>query len=108
MRVLVLSVICLLAPTFAAASSVEDGRKKAKQCRTCHGIDGIARIPIAPHLAGESRVYLETQLKAFRNGKREHEMMTVVAKGLSDADISDLAAWYSAIEISVTVPEKPE
>jgi cytochrome c553 len=62
-------------------------------------------MPIAPHIAGESQVYLETQLKAFRSGKRENEIMSVVAAGLSDEDISDLAAWYASIEISVTLPE---
>ena len=89
----------------AAAADAAAGRQKARQCQTCHGIDGIAKIPIAPHLAGESRMYLETQLKAFRSGKREHEMMSVVAKHLSDEDISDLAAWYASIEISVKVPQ---
>jgi len=87
------------------AADMKAGKKKARACRTCHGIDGIARIPIAPHLAGESQVYIETQLKAFRNGKREHEMMTVVAEGLSDEDISDLAKWYSSIEITAKMPE---
>lgn len=82
------------------------GRKMAKQkCQVCHGIDGIAKIPIAPHLAGESQIYLETQLKAFRSGKREHEMMTVVAKELKDDDITNLAQWYSSIKITATVPE---
>lgn len=89
----------------AAAADAAAGRQKARQCQTCHGIDGIAKIPIAPHLAGESQIYLETQLKAFRSGKRAHEMMSVVAKGLTDEDISDLAAWYSSIEIQATLPE---
>ncbi|MEQ9609044.1 MAG: cytochrome c, partial [Kiloniellaceae bacterium] len=79
--------------------------QKAKNCQTCHGIDGIARIPIAPHIAGESQIYLETQLKAFRSGKREHEIMSVVAKDLSDADIADLSAWYASIKITATMPE---
>ncbi|KAB2874134.1 MAG: cytochrome c [Bauldia sp.] len=74
-------------------------------CRTCHGIDGVAWIPIAPHIAGESSVYLQTQLKAFRSGKRQHEIMSVIAKQLSDEDIANLAAWYSSIEFSVEVPE---
>jgi cytochrome c553 len=89
----------------AEAADATAGRQKARQCQTCHGIDGIARIPIAPHIAGESQIYLETQLKAFRSGKRENEIMSVIAKNLSDEDISDLAAWYASIEISVTVPE---
>jgi cytochrome c553 len=91
--------------TAAAAADAAAGRQKARQCQTCHGIDGIAKIPIAPHLAGESQMYLETQLKAFRSGKREHEMMSVVAKGLSDEDIADLAAWYASIQIKATMPQ---
>lgn len=112
MKVLNTSVLLLglalagagLSPPSLAADAAA-GREKARQCQTCHGIDGIAKIPIAPHIAGESQIYLETQLKAFRSGKRVHEIMSVIAKGLSDEDIADLAAWYSSIEFSVTVPE---
>ena len=82
------------------------GREKAaSQCQTCHGIDGLARMPEAPHIAGESEVYLTNQLEAFRSGRRQHPIMSVVAQGLSDEDIGDVAAWYSSIGISVEVPE---
>lgn len=74
----------------------EAGRKLAGQCRTCHGIDGFAKIPIAPHIGGENPAYIMHQLTAFRDGTRTHEMMTVVAKNLDDTAISDLAAWYSS------------
>ncbi|MPZ12634.1 MAG: c-type cytochrome [Kiloniellaceae bacterium] len=92
-------------PAPAAAADAAAGRQKARQCQTCHGLDGIAKIPIAPHIAGESQIYLDTQLKAFRSGKREHEIMSVIAKDLSDADIADLSAWYASIEITATMPE---
>ena len=98
-------IVCLGLATVAWAADAAAGKKKANQCRTCHGLDGIAQIPIAPHLAGESQIYLETQLKAFRSGKREHEMMTVVAKNLSDDDISDLSAWYASIKITAEMPD---
>jgi cytochrome c553 len=88
-----------------AADPAVGKKMAATQCRTCHGLDGIAQIPIAPHLAGESRIYLETQLKAFRSGKREHEMMSVIAKDLSDEDISNVSAWYESIQITATLPE---
>jgi cytochrome c553 len=95
-----------LAAQGAGAADRNAGRDlAAAKCQVCHGIDGIAKIPIAPHLAGESEIYLQTQLKAFRSGEREQEMMSVVAKDLSDEQIADLAAWYAAIEISVKVPE---
>lgn len=96
--------LACLSPVIQAADPAQ-GRKLARQCQTCHGIDGVAKIPIAPNLAGESQIYLETQLKAFRSGKREHEMMSVVAKSLTDQQISDLAAWYASIRIEVTLPE---
>ncbi|TYO90003.1 c-type cytochrome [Oceanicella actignis] len=100
-----LLALALAASAPASAADLAAGREKARKCKVCHGIDGIARIPIAPNLAGESAIYLETQLKAFRSGKREHEMMSVVARGLSDEDIADLAAWYSAIRIEAHPPD---
>ncbi len=93
------------APGGAQAADPALGKQKAKMCQTCHGIDGLARIPTAPHIAGESRVYIVTQLKAFRSGARTHEIMSLIAKDLSDEDIENLAAWYSSIEIEVRIPQ---
>lgn len=101
-----LAQIALALPA-VAQSPVGDpqaGRKKAGICRTCHGLDGFARIPIAPHIGGEPASYLEKQLKAFRQGTRTHEMMSVVAKSLDDQSIADLAAWYSAHSVETTLP----
>jgi cytochrome c553 len=105
---LVLLGLAALAVTIWPAAAEADaaaGRQKANQCKVCHGIDGIAKIPIAPHIAGENQIYLETQLKAFRSGKRVHEIMSVIAKDLSDEDIADLSAWYASIKITATMPE---
>ncbi len=68
---------------------------------------GSRRFPSRRNLAGESEIYVQTQLKAFRsaNGKRENEMMSVVAKELTDAQIADLAAWYASIRITAEMPE---
>lgn len=102
---LLAGAVLTLATFPALAGDPDAGRQKAAQCQTCHGIDGLARIPEAPHIAGESELYITNQLEAFRSGRRTHPTMSVIAKGLSDADIADLAAWYASIEISVTVPE---
>ncbi len=88
----------------APAADLEAGRKVAGMCRTCHGTDGYARVPIAPHIGGEPASYLEAQLRAFRSGERVHEMMTVVAASLSDQQISDVAAWYAAHRATATLP----
>lgn len=108
------AVIFLTGAVVVATGSVNDaaygqaGRQKAVKCQTCHGIDGIAKLPNAPHIAGESKIYLESQLKAFRSGKRVHEIMSVVAKDLTNSDISDLAEWYSSIQISAKLPDLGE
>ena len=96
--------LMLAAVSIASAGDAGLGKKKAVMCQTCHGIDGIAKMPMAPNLAGENEIYLEAQLKAFRSGKRKNEMMSVVASQLSDDDIANLAAWYASIKITVTMP----
>lgn len=100
----------LLSAGEASAELVGDrdaGRKISGQCRTCHGADGYAQIPIAPHIGGEPESYLRAQLTAFRDGKREHEMMSIVAKGLSDQQIADLAAWYGGHNVRVEMAADP-
>jgi len=68
-------------------------------CAPCHGVNGLAVAPNTPHLAGQPEPSLVEQLHAYRNGKRPHEGMSVVAKPLTDADIADLAAWFASLEI---------
>jgi cytochrome c553 len=80
------------------------GQDKARACMVCHGQLGISNVPNAPHLAGQPAIYLVEQLKAYRSGRRANEVMAVIARPLSDADIEDLAAWYSSIRIEATAP----
>jgi cytochrome c553 len=83
------------------------GRQLAGQCRTCHGLDGYAQIPIAPHIGGEPESYLRAQLTAFRDGSREHEIMSIVASSLSDEQIAGLAAWYAGHDVTVELEADP-
>jgi cytochrome c553 len=69
------------------------------QCQTCHGLDGVAKLPDAPNLASQNPVYLVQALQDFRDGTRKNDMMSLVASKLSDADIDDLATYYSSIKI---------
>ncbi|MEM1129445.1 MAG: cytochrome c [Pseudomonadota bacterium] len=89
----------------AFADDPAAGRKIANMCQTCHGINGYANVPIAPHIGGEPEDYLETQLMAYKSGAREHEMMSVVTAGLSAQQISDVSAWYAAHDVRATLPD---
>lgn len=100
-----LVIACPIFPSVPAnGGELDAGRHKAKVCTVCHGIDGISTKPDAPNIAGQTEYYLQTQLAAFRSGKRFHQQMNVVAQSLSDADIDDLAAWYSSIKFTVKLP----
>ena len=89
----------------AAAGDIAVGRRKALACQTCHGLDGLSKLPEAPHLAGQPEQYLVKSLDEYRKGTRSNALMTLVVKNLSDQDIADLAAYYGAIEISATPPK---
>jgi cytochrome c553 len=88
-----------------AAGDPAAGRRKALQCQTCHGLDGMSKLPEAPHLAGQPEPYLVKSLNDYRKGVRKHDMMTIVVEPLTDQDVADLAAYYAAIEVSVKPPQ---
>ena len=68
-------------------------------CATCHGQHGEGGAEGAyPRLAGLPAGYIETQLKAFRNGGRASPLMAPMAAGLSDADIDAVAAYLERQE----------
>jgi cytochrome c553 len=83
------------------AGEILAGRAKALMCQACHGLDGLSKVPDAPNIAGQPEPYLVAQLQEFKSGVRKNDAMTVVASSLSDTDIENLAAYYSAIEINV-------
>jgi cytochrome c553 len=105
--VLVLGGQMLAGAAFAQEGDRAEGRRLAGQCRTCHGLEGLAQMPIAPHIGGEPEGYLRAQLTAFRDGTRENEMMSIVARSLTDQQIADLAAWYAGHEVTVTLDADP-
>lgn len=92
-------------PPALAAGNATDGKKKAQMCHSCHGPNGMAVLPNAANLAGQTEMYLKKALHDFKSGARKQENMTVVVEQLSDQDIADLAAFYSAIKITVENPK---
>ena len=69
------------------------------------GKDGLSRDPEAPNLAGLSALYIEKSLVDYKKGARHDRRMSLIAQGLKKSQIKDLAAWYSAFEVTAKVPE---
>jgi cytochrome c553 len=84
--------------TAMAGGDAAKGKAKATACGACHGANGISASPAFPNLKGQKAMYLTAQMKAFKTGTRKNAIMNGQAKGLSDADIANLAAYYSGLK----------
>lgn len=94
----------LVEPALAADRAA--ARAKAQiLCENCHGKDGVAVLPGAANLSGQQKEYLREQLRAYRSGSRQNPQMSIIAKTLTDADIENLADWYSSIKVTVEMPK---
>jgi cytochrome c553 len=94
---LAVAALLVAAANRAAAQDTAAGRQKALQCQGCHGLDGRAKIPGAPHIGGQVKEYLAKSMRDYKSGARKDEVMAVVVRQLSDQDIEDLAAYYAGL-----------
>lgn len=94
----VLASLCVTQAVFAQgeAGSAEAGQAKAATCVACHGLDGNSVNPEWPSIAGQHAEYIVKQLKAFKSGGRTNVLMAPMAATLSDQDMLDLGAYFSA------------
>lgn len=86
------------------------GREKAdsERCIECHGVDGSgaghSNGPEGkfPKLAGQHPDYILKQIRDFRSGARQHDQMQIMARSVSDADVRDIAAYFSSQPIRLS------
>ena len=72
---------------------------KLKACGACHGEEGNKPLaPDYPMLAGQHADYIAQALKNYRDGRRNHPIMSMQVKalGLTDEDIGKLAQYFSS------------
>ncbi len=91
------ALACLGGPAVAQDAKALQTRALAATCANCHGTNGRAVEGSAvPGLAGLPASYAVEQMKAFKNGTRPATVMHQLAKGYSDAQIEQIAAWFAA------------
>lgn len=93
-----LAVLGLGMVNVTQAGDAAAGKAKSSTCAGCHGANGIATIDMYPNLAGQNEGYLVKAIKSYRDGARQDPMMGAMAKPLSDADIDNLAAYFSSLK----------
>ena len=71
------------------------GKARSITCGACHGGDGNSVNPAWPSIAGQHSTYIVQQLQAFKSGDRSDVLMSAQAMSLSDADMANLAVYFS-------------
>jgi len=93
----VLLAFSLSLPAYAEGNA-EAAKGKISMCIGCHGIPmyrtAFPQVYSVPMIAGQSPDYIVKALQEYRAGDRSHPTMRGIAKGLSDQDMADVAAYY--------------
>ena len=86
-----------LAAAPASAYDAEAGRQKAEAgCARLPRPGGNSANPAVPSIAGQCNDYIVLALYQFRAGHRPSRAMAPLAAPLTDDDLGNLAAYYSA------------
>lgn len=92
-------MVLLLAVTPLAAQAQlvgdpEAGQEKAAVCASCHGMDGNSQVSMWPKLAEQHADYAARQSMLIRDQERNAPQMYPIVQGMSDQDLTDIAAYY--------------
>ena len=91
-----LLTVVALAPAGAWAGAEEGKAIAAAVCAACHGADGNSVAPIFPNLAGQTQRYIYLQLKDYKEGRRQNELMSPQAANLTKQQMNDLGYWFAS------------
>lgn len=85
----------------AAATTAKGDAAKAQKivndvCGACHTTDGNSTTPTYPVLAGQHPEYITKQLTEFKSGARKDAIMAPNVTALSNDDMLNLGAYFSA------------
>lgn len=85
----------------ANAADAAKGEKLAQTCLGCHGAPGLRNpgpVYSIPMIGGQHAEYIVSSLQAYKDKTRGHKTMQAQASNLSDADMADIAAFFSQMK----------
>ena len=95
--IIIALLICVATPIHSVvAGDAMAGKVKAQLCADCHGAGGNSVNSQFPSLAGQVPGYIAAQLALFKSGSRANPVMAGMAAPLSQTDMQDLDAYFSA------------
>jgi cytochrome c553 len=105
MKTLIAVCVAALAVPAVQAASIEAGKAKVEAvCSACHGVNGVSVSDTIPNLAAQRAGYIESQLKAFKEGTRRAASptsptatMAAIATQLTPDDMANVAAYFASL-----------
>jgi cytochrome c553 len=79
----------------APLDPVAAGKAAAAACAGCHGETGVTATAGTPSLVGFDEKYFVAAMNAYKSGKRQHDMMKMIAMSASDTDVKHMALFYA-------------
>jgi len=86
----------------ANGGNAANGKKLAAACMACHN-DDTSETATNPRLAGQHANFLEKAMLEYQSGKRNNSLMQSMVQGLSEDDITDVAAYFTSLKGLTTV-----
>ncbi len=101
-------MLALASPAQGAPGPKDDIASRVQACTACHGEQGRAtRHGYFPRIAGKPAGYLHEQLLNFRDGRRNHALMSGLVQHLSDAYLREIAEHFAALDLPYAAPPAP-
>ncbi|SFV13612.1 c-type cytochrome [Pseudoduganella namucuonensis] len=94
-RLLISLLALACAAQVGAAETPPPGARLAANCAACHGTNGATLGNALPPLAGQPKETLLASLLAYKAGTRSATIMTQIAKGYTDEQLAQLAAFFA-------------
>jgi cytochrome c553 len=91
-RITAALIMLVIAPVTASAQTIEE---RVQTCAACHGEDGVPKMPEVPIIWGQHAGYLYIQLRDFKLGTRQSEIMQPLVADLEKPDMLALADYFS-------------
>jgi sulfide dehydrogenase cytochrome subunit len=93
-RFIAAAVALVVAWTGVAHPAAPEPPPGASSCSGCHASKAGVESAV-PRLAGRAAADIAAQMQAFKTGQRPATVMDRIARGLTDAEVEAIAAWYA-------------
>ena len=97
------TAVAVQAQSVNPATLANSGGDGLAACASCHGAQGEGQGAM-PRLAGINAAYLRKQLDDLAEGRREHALMSPIAKAMSPETREAMSGYYAAMALPAPAP----